>query len=82
TAPTGAKPTEKRPRKPRPPHADNESGAPRAAEQAEKAEKPATPAGQEGRYAKPRTDTPRRERQPKPVAHWQLEDSLVEPQEG
>ncbi|WP_049290412.1 MULTISPECIES: DEAD/DEAH box helicase, partial [Pseudomonas] len=82
TAPTGEKPTEKRPRKPRPPRADNESGAPRAAEKAEKGEKPAKPAAKEGRDAKPRSDKPRRERKPKPVDNWKLEDFVVEPQEG
>ncbi|HBO9081386.1 TPA: ATP-dependent RNA helicase RhlB [Pseudomonas aeruginosa] len=82
TAPTGEKPTEKRPRKPRPPRADNESGTPRAAEKAEKGEKPAKPAGKEGRDAKPRSDKPRRERKPKPVDNWKLEDFVVEPQEG
>ncbi|MGV8691067.1 ATP-dependent RNA helicase RhlB, partial [Pseudomonas aeruginosa] len=62
--------------------ADNESGAPRAAEKAEKGEKPAKPAGKEGRDAKPRSDKPRRERKPKPVDNWKLEDFVVEPQEG
>ena len=82
TAPTGEKPTEKRPRKPRAPRADNESGAPRAVEKAEKSEKPAKPAAKEGRDAKPRSDKPRRERKPKPVDNWKLEDFVVEPQEG
>lgn len=66
----------------RAPRADNESGAPRAAEKAEKGEKPAKPAAKEGRDAKPRSDKPRRERKPKPVDNWKLEDFVVEPQEG
>ena len=46
----------------------------------EKSEKPAKPAAKEGRDAKPRSR--RRERKPKPVDNWKLEDFVVEPQEG
>ena len=81
TAPTGEKPTEKRHAN-RAPRAPTTSPAPRAPlKRPRKAKSPPNPppkkAGTPSRAAKPR-----RERKPKPVDNWKLEDFVVEPQEG